>query len=167
MNGDDSHESGRAGSDAHSADEGAVDRALGVALDELIDAIQETKQAVWSAASAEYRQALEDLRQFLISQAVVLSEAEASIGGRSPEIVSPTGHRPRNLGAEAGGDPAVMLELLLADLSAVASDARRRAAAIAGTGEALLFGRLADGIEQHTERIQLETTRSGASTDPE
>ena len=135
-------------------DEQRIDDHLGAVFAELVDAIQETKQAVWSAGSAAQRQALEDLRRFLIEQADIVSDAEVSIAGRSPSILSPTGHHPRNLLSEAGGDRAKLLRLLLDRVTAVAGDVRRRAEEMDGTEEAVVLNRLADGIEERAERLQ-------------
>jgi hypothetical protein len=154
VNADDSHEGGRQGHDAHSTDEEVVDRALGVALDELIDAIQETKQAVWLTRDVEQHRALEALQSFLGEKAGEISVAEARIDGRSPFIVTPSGRRPRNLAARAGGDHSMMLELLLGDLEALAADVRQHAGGIAGREEAQLLTRLADGLDEHLATLR-------------
>ncbi len=149
MNADDSRQAGRGRRDAHFADEGVVDRALGVALDELIDAIQETKQAVWLTRDVEQHRALEALQSFLGAQAGEISVAEARIDGRSPFLVSPSARRPPNLAARAGGDQSLMLELLVGDLEALLADVRQQAGRIAGREEARLLSRLADGLDEH------------------
>lgn len=154
MNADDSHQAGRGGHDAHSADEGVVDRALGVALDELIDAIQETKQAVWLTRDVAQHRALEALQSFLGEKAGEISAAEARIDGRSPFLVSPSGRRPPNLAARAGGDQSLMLELLLDDLKALLADVRQQAGRIAGREEGQLLTRLADGLEGHLATLR-------------
>lgn len=135
------------------ADEEAVDRHLGVVLEELIEAIQETKQAEWTAPDARVRRALDDMREFLVEHCVAVADAEARIGGRSPALVTPTAHQPRDLGAEAGGDGQAMLRVLLADLRAVAEDTRARAREIAGWEEAALFTTVADGLDERLARI--------------
>lgn len=149
MNADDSDEAGSGRHDAHSADEGMVDQALAVALDELIDAIQETKQAVWLTRDVGQHRALEALQSFLGKQAGEISAAEARIDGRSPFLVSPSARRPPNLAARAGGDHSLMLELLLGDLEALSADVRQQAGRIAGREEAQLLTRLADGVDEH------------------
>ena len=148
MTGDDSRQPELGARDAEPADEATVDRALGVALDELIDAIAETKQAVWLTLDAEQHRALDALRLFLIDQVTEVGAAEARIDGRSPLIVTPGGRHQKNLAAEAHGDQSAMLSLLVADLEHVVADARRQAALIAGRDEAELLVRLADGLEQ-------------------
>jgi hypothetical protein len=154
VNADDSHEAGRESHDAHSADEAVVDRALGVALDELIDAIQETKQAVWLTRDVGQHRALEALQSFLGEQAGEISAAEARIDGRSPFLVSPSARRPPNLAARAGGDHSLMLELLLGDLEALLADVRQQAGRIAGREEAQLLTRLADGLDEHLAALR-------------
>ena len=140
--------------DAEAAGEATVDRALGVALDELIDAIAETKQAVWLTLDAEQHRALDALCRFLIDQVTEVGAAEARIDGRSPLIVSPGARRQKNLAAEAHGDQTAMLGLLVADLEHVATDARRQAGLIAGREEAQLLVRLADGLERHLAAVR-------------
>jgi hypothetical protein len=139
---------------AEAADEATVDRALGVALDELIDAIAETKQAVWLTLDAEQHRALDALRRFLIDQVTEVGAAEARIDGRSPLIVSPGARRPKNLAAEAHGDQTAMLRLLVGDLEHLAADARRQAGLIAGREEANLLVRLAEGLERHLATLR-------------
>ena len=109
------------------ADHKTVDHELVAVLDELITAIQETKQFVW-ATTSEHRVVLGELRTFLISQAMVFSEAEERIGGRDPSLVSPTGRPLRNLRAEAGGDDGALLALVIGHLAGIAADVRSRSA---------------------------------------
>lgn len=154
MTRDDSRQATPAAPDAEATDEATVDQALGVALDELVDAIQETKQAVWLTLDADQHQALDALRLFLIEQVTEVGAAEARIDGRSPLIVSPTGRRQKNLAAEAHGDQSAMLALLLADLAHVAADVRRQAGVIAGRKEAELLAGLADGLEDHLKVLR-------------
>lgn len=125
-----------------------VDRELGAILDELITAIQETKQAAWSLADVDTHAALESLRSFLAGQVVVVAEAEARIGGRSRSILPPTGHRPPDLAHRAHGDRQALLAMLLADLESVVADLRDRSQRIAGSGEAEVVTALADGIDE-------------------
>jgi catechol 2,3-dioxygenase-like lactoylglutathione lyase family enzyme len=53
-------------------------------------------------AASSFR--LEALKAYLAEQAVLVDEAELRLGGRPPWIVSPTGHHPRNLAAQAAGN---------------------------------------------------------------
>ena len=147
------------------ADEGTVDRHLGVVLDEVITAIQETKQGVWSATSSDQRRSLTELRSFLISEAVAVAEAEERIGGRDPSLISPTGHELRNLSAEPGNDSAGLLALLVGHLRAIADDVRRRATEIEGAPEAGLFATLADGMDERLDRLH-DTGDDEARPDP-
>ena len=135
------------------ADEEAVDRHLGAVIDEVISAIQETKQAVWSASSIEKRVALNELKSFLGEQLVALADAEMRINGRARDITSPTGHAVRNLWSEAGHDFSTFRALVLKELRSVAADARRRAEEIAGAPEAELLSGLADGLDSRLDAL--------------
>jgi hypothetical protein len=136
------------------ADDQTVDRDLGAVLDEVITAIQETKQAEWPESDHDRRRALDELRTFLIGQAVAISEAEERIGGRDPSLLNPTGHQVRDLRAEAGGDRDAWLVLLFSRLQAVAADARARAAPIEGASEEKLFVALADGLDHRLAQLR-------------
>ena len=120
-------------------------------IDQVIFAIQGTKQAVWSASTTERRRALNDLKSFLGEQLVAVSDAEEHINGRATTIRSPTGHAIRDLRSEAGGDFSTFRALVLAELRAVAADARARANAISGTPEAELLSGLADGLDHRLD----------------
>jgi hypothetical protein len=129
-------------------DEDAVDRHLGSVIDQVISAIQETKQAVWSASTTEKRAELNELKSFLGEQLMVLCDAEERINGRARDITCPTGHPIRNLWSEAGNDFTAFKALVLGELRGVAEDARQRAEDIAGAPEADLLTGLADGLER-------------------
>ncbi len=135
------------------ADEETVDRHLAAVIDQVISAIQGTKQAVWSASTPEKRAALTELKGFLGEQLVVLSEAEERIDGRAPSITSPTGRAIRNLRSEAGNDFSAFKALLLGELRGVAADARARAAEISGASEAELLTALADGLDRRLDPL--------------
>lgn len=125
-------------------------------LDEVITAIREIKQAVWSVSTPERHCAFDELRTFLVDKAAVVAEAEERIGGRDPSLLSPTGHRIRNLHVEAGGDKRAMVALLFDHLRAVVADVRIRAADIEGAAEVAVFIQLADGVDGRV--AELETT---------
>ena len=133
------------------ADEETVDQHLAAVIDQVIFAIQGTKQAVWSASTNDRRRALNELKAFLGEQLVALSDAEERIDGRAATITSPTGHTIRNLRTEAGGDFSAFRALVLARLRAVATDARVRADAISGAPEAELLARLAEGLDHRLD----------------
>ena len=133
------------------ADEETVDQHLAAVIDRVTSAIQETKQAVWSASTTDRRRALSELKAFLGEQLVALSEAEERIEGRAATITSPTGHAIRNLRTEVGGDFSAFRALVLARLRAVANDARARANAISGAPEAELLTRLAEGLDHRLD----------------
>jgi len=135
-------------------DDRTVDRDLGAVLDQVISAIQETKQAEWPESDHGRRRALDELRTFLIAQAMAISEAEEHLGGRDPSLMNPTAHRVRDLRTEAGGDRDAWMALLLSRLQAVAADARTRAAHIEGAAEATLFIALADGLNRRVAPLR-------------
>ena len=135
------------------ADDEAVDGHLGAVIDQVISAIQETTQAVWSASTSEKRGALSELKSFLGEQLVALSDAEMRINGRGRDITSPTGHAIRNLWSEAGHDFSTFRALVLEELRSVAADARRRAEEISGAPEAELLSGLADGLDSRLESL--------------
>ena len=130
-----------------------VDQHLAAMIDQVIAAIQGTKQAVWSASTTERRRALNELKSFLGEQLAALSDAEERINGRAAIIRSPTGHSIRNLRSEAGGDFSAFRTLVLAELRAVAADARVRADAIATAPEAELLLRVADGLDRRLDGL--------------
>src|SRR2546428_1110697 len=135
-------------------DDKTVDRDLGAVLDEVISAVQETKQAEWPESDHDRRRALDELRTFLIGQAVAISEAEERIGGRDPSLLNPTAHQVRDLRSEAGGDRDAWLALLFSRLHGVAADARSRAGHIEGAAEATLFIALADGLDRRLAQLR-------------
>ena len=135
------------------ADSETVDQHLAAVMDEVISAIQEIKQAVWSASTTERRGALNELKSFLGAQLAALSDAEERINGRAPTITSPTGHPIRNLRSEAGGNFSTFRALVLAELRAVAADARVRADAISGAPEAQLLTQVADGLDHRLDML--------------
>ena len=132
-------------------DDEAVDRHLGSVIDQVISAIQNTKQAVWSASTTARRAELNELKSFLGEQLVALSDAEERINGRARDITSPTGHAIRNLRSEAGNDFSAFKALLLGELRGVADDARRRAGEIDGAPQGKLLRDLADGIDHRVD----------------
>ena len=133
------------------ADNEIVDQHLAAMIDQVVSAIQSSKQAIWSASTTERRRELNELKGFLGEQLAALSDAEQRIDGRAATITSPTGHAIRNLRSEAGGDFSAFRALVLVDLRAVATDARARADAIAGAPEAELLTHLADGLDQRLD----------------
>lgn len=135
------------------ADEETVDAHLGAVIDRVISAIQETKQAVWSASTTERRQELNELKAFLAEHLAALADAEEQINGRARTIASPTGHAIRNLRSEAGNQFEAFRALILSELRAVADDARARAEQISGAPEAGLLSTLADGIDHRLDGL--------------
>ena len=67
------------------ADDRDVDEHLGAVLNEVLDAVYQSKQAAWSATSSPLQPWLRDLVSFLIEQSGLVMEAEESIGGRDED----------------------------------------------------------------------------------
>lgn len=124
-----------------------VDRHLAEVLDEVIRAIQATKQVQWSAGRS-HRAALDELKAFLVEKADAVAAAEEQIEGRNPAIVSPSGRPRRNLTAEAGGDVAVMMAKLVDRLRALEGNIRDMASETAGTEHSRRLTELADGLAE-------------------
>ena len=129
-----------------------VEAHLGAVFDEFVELIGETKQAVWTATSSERRQVFDGLKSFVAEQIVLVDDAERRLGTRAPRIKSPTGHRARNIAAEAAGDPQRLVELLVRDLRNVIEDIRNRAAMLTGEWRQLLAD-LADNLERHVDAL--------------
>jgi hypothetical protein len=134
------------------ADDQTVDRDLGAVLDEVISAIQETKQGEWPESDHDRRRAFDELRTFLIGQAVAISEAEERIGGRDPSLLNPTGHQVRDLPRRGRRRPRRMAGAVVQPTQAVAADARARAAHIEGASEEKLFVALDHRLAHLRER---------------
>jgi hypothetical protein len=133
-------------------DEAEIEVALGAVFDELIELIGEAKQAAWTASAPERRQIFDNLKGFLVQQAIEVDDAEQRIGTRPPWIRSPTGHRVRNIAGEAGGDPSRLVQLLIHDIRTVAADIASRAAALDGEWREVLT-RLAHDLELQIESV--------------
>jgi hypothetical protein len=129
-----------------------IESQLGAVFDELVELIGETKQAVWTASSAERRQTFDNLKTFVVEQVVMIDDAERRIGTRAPWVQSPTAHRARNIAAEAAGDPQRLVELLVGDLRRAVDDIRTRAATLEGEWQELLVD-LADNLERHIDAL--------------
>jgi hypothetical protein len=125
---------------------------LGAVFVELIDLIGETKQAAWTASSPQRRRAFDDLKAFLVEQAVLIDDAELRLGARPPFVTSPTAHQQRNVAAEAGGDLEKLVELLVRDLRKVIDDVRSRAASVDGEWRHQLSD-LADDLERRVATL--------------
>jgi DNA-binding ferritin-like protein len=126
---------------------------LGEVFDELIDLVGETKQALWAVPSPERHEALDSLRTFLREQIAAVDDAEQRLGGRPPWIRNPSGHEVRNLAAQAGSDPDRLLDLLVADLTTVDEDVRRRSASAEGDWREVLSD-LAAGLEGQIDALR-------------
>ena len=133
-------------------DEAEIEVALGAVFDELIELIGEAKQAAWTASTPERRQVFDDLKAFLVQQAIEVDDAEQRIGTRPPWIQSPTAHRVRNIAGEAAGNPSRLVQLLTSDIRAVAADIATRAAALDSEWREVLT-RLAHDLEKQIESV--------------
>ena len=131
-------------------DEETVDLHLRAAYDELVGAIYLTKQGTWAAATADRRRALQDLLAFFIEQSHRVDEAEAAIGGRSPQMTPPSAHERKNLLGEAGNDIDAARAAYVSHITELAVELRRRAGEL-GDGAAAEL--LSDIAEQLTSRI--------------
>ncbi len=129
------------------------DREVGEVLDELIDAVLETKQALWSAPWGSHRQTLEGLMSFLLEQTQVVAAEEERIDGRAPWITTMAGRKPTNLLAQAGGRPDRALALLCEHLRGIAADVRAHAERVQNPSESDLLRELADGLERHVAAL--------------
>lgn len=135
------------------ADEREVDVQLVAVLNEVLDAVYQAKQAAWSATTSPPREDLAELVTFLIDQSGRLMVAEERLGGRSPDVSSPSSHQRGNLVAEAHGDHREAVTLLAHRLTAIAADARARAAAIPEAPQTSMLAELADGLEARVRRL--------------
>ena len=133
----------------------SVEAELAAVFEELVDLIGEAKQAVWTASSAERRRAFEDLRQFLITQAARVDDAELELGGRPDWVRNPTGHHWRNITSETRGDPDGLVTVLSRDLEAVVDDIRRYAANLDGRSRELL-DEIADSLIERVDALRNE-----------
>jgi hypothetical protein len=136
------------------ADERDVDEHLVAVLNEVLDAVYQAKQAAWSATAPPVRLVLQETVAFLIDQSGRFMVAEEEIDGRSPEVSSPSSHQRGNIVAEAAGDHAAAVALLVDRLRRVALDARRRADAIGSSPHAPMLVELADGLEARAAQLR-------------
>lgn len=128
------------------ADEEIADDHLRAAYGGLVDALYLTKQGVWAAGSSERRQALKDLLEFFIEQSQRVDEAEAAIGGRSPEMAAPSAHERRNLLGEFGNDLDAARAAYVEHLNALAADLDRRAGDLDDHPAGRLLGDVAEQL---------------------
>ena len=135
------------------ADEAIVDGHLVAVLNRVLDLVYQTKQVAWAASTSPARADLEELKSFLIDQSGRFMVAEERIGGRSPDLASPSSHNRGNLMAEAGDDHAAAVSLLAGRLRELAEDARTRAATIAGAPAVSILVELAAELEARAGRL--------------
>jgi hypothetical protein len=135
-------------------DERTVDEQLVATLNQVLDAVYQAKQAAWSAAPSPIRDDLRELVTFLIDQSGRLMVAEGQIDGRSPGVRPPSSHQRGNLVAEAGGDHAKAVSLLVDQLTVLTIDARERARTISDAGETAMLTELAEGVEARIARLR-------------
>jgi hypothetical protein len=136
------------------ADQHEVDRHLVAVLNEVLDAVYQTKQALWSASTSPARADLQALLSFLIDQSGQLMVAEERIDGRAADVASPSSHQRGNLLAESHGDLVEAIGALVKRLEALAADVRPRVRAIPGAPEAVMLTELADGVDAYILRLR-------------
>ena len=129
-----------------------IEEQLGFVFDELVELIGETKQAVWTASSSEQRRVFDDLKTFVGEQIVLIDDAERQLGTRAPWVTSPSAHKPRNIVAEAAGDPQRLVGLLIRDLRRVVENIRSRAATVEGEWRHMLMD-VAGNLERHVDAL--------------
>jgi hypothetical protein len=134
-------------------DDERVDRELGVAFGDLVAAVRAMKQVVWTTPRGPSYDAVDALFQFLLAQTVAVADAEAAIGGRSPDLVSPSAHPPRNVIAEAGGSTEAVLAMVDERGHKLAKSMRERAEKVEGSDAAKLFTGIADGLDEHLDAL--------------
>jgi hypothetical protein len=133
-------------------DDERVDRELGVAFGELVAAVRGMKQVVWTTPRGPY-DAVDAMLQFLVARTVAVADAEAAIGGRSPDLVSPSAHETRNVIADAGGSTEAVLEMVDERGRKLANDMCERAAKVEGSDAAKLFTGIAEGLDEHLDAL--------------
>ena len=134
-------------------DDRVVDEHLGAVLNEVLDAVYQTKQVAWAAATSPAGDHLRALLTYLIDSSGTLMEAER-IDGRAPGIASPSSHQRGNIVADSDGDITAAIRVLLDRLDRLVSDVRDRAAAIAGATEAPMLAGFAEGISTRTAQLR-------------
>ena len=130
-----------------------VDRELGVAFWDLVAAVRAMKQVVWTTPRGPLYDAVDAMLQFLAAQTVAVADAEAAIGGRSPNLVSPSEHETPTVVADAGGSNDAVLELVDERGRELAKNMRARAARVEGSDAAKLFTGIADGLDEHLDAL--------------
>jgi hypothetical protein len=135
-------------------DDERVDRELGLAFGDLVAAVRGMKQVVWTTPRGPLHDAVDALFQFLVAQTVAVADAEAAIGGRSPNLVSPSARETRNVIADAGGSNEAVLEMVDERGRDLANDMRERAAKVEGSDAAKLFTGIADGLAEHLDALR-------------
>jgi hypothetical protein len=134
-------------------DEKRADRALVAAFNELTELVREAKQAAWTVPHRPTHDALDALFGFLVGQAAAVADAEAAIDGRSPDMVSPSQHRSRNLIHDAHDQPDAIVPLLIERVHGVAGALRASAATIEGSDTARLLHETAEGLGRHIDAL--------------
>lgn len=134
-------------------DDERVDRELGVAFGELVAAVRGMKQVVWTTPRGPRADAVEALFQFLVAQTAAVADAEAAIGGRSPDLVSPSAHETPNVIANAGGSNEAVLEMVNERGRELANGMRERAGKLEGSNASELFTGIANGLDEHLDAL--------------
>jgi hypothetical protein len=130
-----------------------VDRQLVAAFGELVAAVRGMKQVVWTTPRGPLYDSTDALFQFLVAQTAAVADAEAAIGGRSPDLVSPSAHPTQNVIADAGGSTEAVLRMVDERGRRLANDMRERAAKVDGSDAGKLFTGIADGLDEHLDAL--------------
>jgi hypothetical protein len=126
---------------------------LATVFEELVDLVNEVKQAAWTASSADRRRTIDEFRNFVVAQAATVDEAELRIGERPAWVRNPTGHHWRNITSDAHGDADLVVTALVRDIDATVEDIRRHSLNVDGEARQLL-DEVAEGLAQRCEDLR-------------
>jgi hypothetical protein len=136
------------------ADDRELDHQLVAVTNELLDAVYQAKQAAWPAGGTPLGVALHELVTYLIDESHAVMDAEANLGGPSPDVTAPSTHQRGNLMAEVHGDLAAAVATLVDRLQAVVDDIRTRSSGLGEAGQVDLLVALADGLERRLDDLR-------------
>ena len=126
---------------------------LATVFEELVDLVNEVKQAAWTASSADRRRTIDEFRNFVVAQAATVDEAELRIGERPAWVRNPTGHHWRNITSDAHGDADLVVTALVRDIDATVEDIRRHSLNVDGEARQLL-DEVAEGLARRCEELR-------------
>jgi hypothetical protein len=126
---------------------------LATVFEELVDLVNEVKQAAWTASSADRRRTIDEFRTFVVEQAATVDEAELRISERPAWVRNPTGHHWRNITSDAHGDADLVVTALVRDIDATVEDIRRHSLNVDGEARQLL-DEVAEGLARRCEELR-------------